>query len=790
MKNKILLSIIAFFLVSINIATAAPIIQNVSIDSSYLWLGEETTISLGCFDNANNTIDYVYADITGPGIILPRMFFVPSGGGYVLLVDEIYLDRTGTFYVTLYCENNNSEITSDSASFVVSELTGYINIIDPSPAYIGDIVEIDFVVKKDGVESSSGVTFDIKFNGITKALKVSPAYDTAKGWVLKLDSPALADNYDIDVTAFYDRAEVADSSSLEVNNYFQFEIVSINKNWFDINDELIVRLKALEGGIVITLDENNIEIDIAGSVAEIKSITFHDNVFDVKIVAPSVSSGKHNLEATLNHNSYTYSDTIEVAYVVSIEGEIVGYDDKGLSVNIKFIKDDAVKLSLITDAFGKYSTSLPPDTYDIEVIFPDSKLYIHSAIVNSFYDPIKYSYSDSIVIPGIMNAGLHDFGISLTYSSVDIEMEYKEKNIDDETELVFFKCSNWNSGKKICNGEWDEVFGEVDVNRNIVEIESSELSAFVIGTRDELDVDFSLDKTVYNLEELITATGLVKDSLRKTVSNAFIELSVEGTGIKSDTNVDKNGVFSIIIPVPEIEGNYTLSLTAEKYPYIDFEEETSFIISKSKSVYINFPDTIKIERGKNYTQSFSLINTGQDTVELSLSLTGLPEEYYKLSSTKKTLELNEESSFYIDFLVPEHAETGIKSVTLQVSSDEFSEDKVFGFNVVESDQTETESPTGFATGFEFPTFNLDIVYVVLIGAIFIVFILILKKKMPVSSKRDRITGFLHNVKNQLERTAISVDRFIENVNYDDLILSEFPKALEKINRDDDYGKNN
>jgi len=198
---------------------------------------------------------------------------------------------------------------------------------------------------------------------------------------------------------------------------------------------------------------------------------------------------------------------------------------------------------------------------------------------------------------------------------------------------------------------------------------------------------------------------------------------------------------------------------------------------------IGKPDTIKIERGKNYTQSFSLINTGQDTVELSLSLTGIPEEYYRLSSTKTTLELDEEVGFYIDFFVPENTETGIKSVTLQVSSDEFTEDKVFGFNVVESEQLETETPTGFATGFEFPAFDLDVLYVVLIGAIFVVFILILKKKMPVT-KRDNITDFIHNVKNQLERTAVSIDNFIEKINYDDLILSEFPNALKKINEDD------
>ena len=127
--NKFVLLLVALFLITIPLASAAPTIENVSVQPSSLWLGEYTTISLKCFDN-NYTIEQVYADIIGPSITLPTMYFTKSNENYTLSIDEEYLDRTGDFDVTISCENNESNISTDSASFTVSELTGYINGIN------------------------------------------------------------------------------------------------------------------------------------------------------------------------------------------------------------------------------------------------------------------------------------------------------------------------------------------------------------------------------------------------------------------------------------------------------------------------------------------------------------------------------------------------------------------------------------------------------------------------------------------------------------------------------------
>ena len=71
MKSKLFLSSLIFLLMSMQIVLATPIIQNVTVDPSSLWLGESTTISLACSESVNNTITYVYADIVGHKSQLP-----------------------------------------------------------------------------------------------------------------------------------------------------------------------------------------------------------------------------------------------------------------------------------------------------------------------------------------------------------------------------------------------------------------------------------------------------------------------------------------------------------------------------------------------------------------------------------------------------------------------------------------------------------------------------------------------------------------------------------------------
>ncbi len=427
---------------------------------------------------------------------------------------------------------------------------------------------------------------------------------------------------------------------------------------------------------------------------------------------------------------------------------------------------------------------MPPDIYDIEITFPQSKIYLYGITISSFDDPIKYKYSDGISVPGIRNAGLFSYELAFSYVDIDIEMKYVEKNVLNEDNLKVFECSNWNSGKEICNTFWEEINSEIDTVRNKIKIESVSLSAFVVGEIKSLNVDFSLDKEKYYLDDKITITGIVKDEDRKTVSNASIELYIENTQMSSKITTDENGIFSIETPAPENEGNYYLTLKAKKSPYKEFSGEKSFEVIKSKSVFIDFPDTIRIARGGNFTQEFSLTNNGQaDLFDVKISLEGVPENYYNIISDKIDLKSEEKKTLHIDLFIPIYAETGVSSATLKIEDGNVTEEKVFGLNIFEKSKENetTTAPTGLVTGFVFPEINyLDLIYIALFAVICFSIAIILKKIKIKRSKRDGIKNFLFDIKNFIEKKEPQIQKIKTQKNvgfYDRIIVTEFPNFL-------------
>jgi len=794
--KKMIVSIILFFLFMMPIVLALPVIESVSIQPSSAWLGEDVSISVNCSDNENKSIKQVYADISGPDIILPTQHFNNYSVFWSKKVDKNYLYKTGTYNVNIFCVNNVSNSTSTSSSFQVSKLTGYITDINPDPIYVGDEIEIYFVVKKNTADIYSNVTFDVKIDGQSKSLLMDPPYEIGKGWILKINSPASSGIYDLDVTAFYDTVSVTYSDSIEVKSEIELDIISINKEWIKYNDDITVKLEAKDRGNIITLNENNLEVEISSIEVDITSIEKYDGGFNVKFKAPNVAYGKYELKAILDYKGYSYSDSITVSYVVPIEGKIVDSDNKGISTKISFLYSNIEKLKLTTDSSGSYSGSLPPDTYDIKVVFPDSTLYLESCIVNIFNDPIKYFYSSSFDVPGIKNAGLFDYEVALTFSKATIEMEYEEKNVVDETVLKVFKCSNWNSGIRICNGEWEEVGGEIDTVRNLMKVELTELSAFSIGIRRNLFIDFSFDKNKYYLEDKVKVSGIVKDVNLKTVENATVELIVQGEGAYGAIT-DNNGIFLIEFDSPEKEGNYSVFLNIEKYPYLDYSAKKNLEVVSSKIISITFPDTIKIKQGENLTQEFSLKNTGQANLyDLEISLTGIPESYYDVISEIERLKVGEDKKLIINFFIPSNAGAGTSSASLMVSNDYVTEEKIFGFSIT-GEITETVTPeplppTGFIV---LPELGIEVIYIILF-AVFCFSMAIIVKKLRVRNPRtDRgeIRRFLFSVKGYLKRKDIKISKTESKENYDKLISSVFPNALKKLTKKlvgDFNGKNN
>jgi len=786
MKKYII--ILLFLILAQRTASALPVIDNVSTSPQSLWLGESPIISLNCFDNENKTITSVYANTSGPGIILPRLDFTgvnPFTGNYNQF--KTYLDRVGNYDVIISCNNNESQSTPFSTSFTISKLTGLISFID-SIGYIGDEIEIDFLVKKDDVVLSSGVSFNITLNDQIKQLKVPPAYDLSKGWVLKLDSPSTEGTYNVKVYAYYNRTNVSNSSSINVMKRIDFGVVSLSKNWVNGNENITLSLKAKDMGNIIDVNKNNLNIQIASTSVSILSIDRSGDLYNVRITVPSLSAGTYELRSTLSYESSSYSDTKSIDYIVEVNGKIVDSNNKGISTQIKFFSGNVEKLRLSTDSTGYYSSSIPPGTYDVQVVFPQSTLYLDYVSISNFNDPVKYFYSNEDLVSGIRSAGLFGYEVALDYDEANIEMNYNEKNLFDETQLTIFKCSNWNSGRKTCNDNWFEVYGDFDTVRNLAKLNLTSLSAFVVGERKAINVNFNLDSERYYTESVVKIIGLVKDLDGSNVNNVTVKMYVKNTEIKINTSSDNNGVFSIEFKAPKNEGNYTLVLSAEKSPYISFSGSKNFDVIKSRTVEILIPDTIKLKQGQSFTQEVSIVNTGQaNLLNLNISLTGIPTNYFNLTNFIGRLNENEENKIFIYFSIPENAEKKTYGATLEVSNSEIKQERVFGFTVVDKNETIDIQSTP-AGRFILPKLDSNSVYIIVFAVAVFSIAIFLKKMKIKKSKRNDVKDFLSDVKDSLRYRKTEMTTNLKNISdYRDLIKSEFPNAFKNK---DKYGKNN
>jgi hypothetical protein len=590
---------------------ALPVIDNVTLNPSNIWLGENISIYLNCSDNENYTITRVYGNITGPNsYIIPATEFIKINDIYYWNINTLYLDRTGKFDVSIYCSNDNNQTSFYSTNFNISRLTGYINKITSNPAYIEDTIEIDFILKKDDIPISSGVDFNVKFNDQYTPLKLLPAYDPINGWMLKIDSPNITGSFNVKVTASYNRANITNSTSIEIKDKIEFDIVGINKNWVGPNETLLVVVKALERGIPIELNKDNFKIKIGSSDSEITGITQTGSLFNVNLLTPQIIPGKYDLTATLTYKNSSFTRTKQLDYIVPIQGKIVDTNNKGVNVQIKFFLGNVEKLSITTDSNGFYSGSIPPDVYNVKLIFPHSTLYLEGVTLNKFDDPIRYFEFTDLDVPGVRVAGLYVYETVLSFYKANLEMKYDEGNVLNEQELKVFKCSEWNSGRKACFDTWSEVGAFTDTVRNLVNLTSDTLSAFVIGETKKIKVDFNLDKPKYALKDLVKIRGLVQDEDGNIISNATVKVEVKGTSINIKTQSDSNGIFSIEFLSPEYEGNLTLTITADKYPYIGYSSNKNLEIIKNRAISIVFPDTVQIKQGGNLTQEFAIVNTG------------------------------------------------------------------------------------------------------------------------------------------------------------------------------------
>ena len=186
----------------------------------------------------------------------------------------------------------------------------------------------------------------------------------------------------------------------------------------------------------------------------------------------------------------------------------------------------------------------------------------------------------------------------------------------------------------------------------------------------ELSVSASIDKSQYYFDQEIKLTGVVKDKDNKIVPGASVHYEIDG--ISGTITTETNGVFSVDIPVPRIEGRNILTINATR----DFYESSGTILGlailRKNELNMIIPTTTEIGEGEETSLDLILVNSG-DTVlhNVIVSITGLPADSDYEPKTMTGLLANEQKTIRI-MTNPEPDDKRVYTITVSIDSDETS----------------------------------------------------------------------------------------------------------------------
>jgi len=680
-------------------------IDSVVVSPAELWLGDQLNITAVCTDNS--TIDRVYTDVNGPGVILPSLDFYDEGNNtYKIPIPGNYFDRKGGYTAVIFCQSNGTKVNATS-SFVISELTGEISSY-PSYVYSGDTIEVHFLPKKDGGTITSDISFSVSLDGQAKPFKVPPIYDTQKGWLLRIDSPNVPRVYNLGINALYSSKNIYASTTLEVKGAIEFELTGLDKQSATPRDNVTLYVKALYRGAPIQLNTTGFSVRVNSAAAATSSIAQSGSSFNVRAILPDLSPGRYQIAAELYYNGSSYVSALPIDYVTVLSGKLTDSSGKPVNARLRFFKSGVEKLRLNTLSDGTYSGQIIPDTYDVDIDTDDAAIHIDKANVNVYSEPIKYYYDRGGKIDGLVVSGLHTIGVSWAFEKAAVTLKYDESMFSDETKLVVFRCPSLTNGK--CSGKWSKISPVLDTNSNTVTFSVSGFSVFAAGIEDAIKLSLNLDKAKYRLRDVVRVRGSTSGHSGQ-ITNVSVLIKIKDTLIEKSLSSDQNGVFSVELVGPETEGMYKVQAYAEKYPHASYETSYDLAVAAEPSVSIVFPGSVQVGRGDNVTEDIVIVNTGQKNLTGVRLAIGLDEKFYGLGAYPDRIPVKEEVRVPVTFFAGVDEALTTHSGLMNFTSAEISQEKIFGFTVVERRDTENA-----ITGFVFSMPDQNTIYITLFAS--------------------------------------------------------------------------
>jgi hypothetical protein len=160
------------------------------------------------------------------------------------------------------------------------------------------------------------------------------------------------------------------------------------------------------------------------------------------------------------------------------------------------------------------------------------------------------------------------------------------------------------------------------------------------------------------------------------------------------------------------------------------------------------------------------VNTGQtDYQHLTLSLSGIPDDYYNMTSEIEQLKAGEEKKISIDFKIPEDAGITSHNGKLKVDYNNNSLEQQFILSISSGVVNKTENistnegfklPSIFTGNFVLPTPRLDVLSFIGIAILtFSISFLLKGRKLKTVTERKEIKNTLLDIKGEIERHSVT-----------------------------------
>lgn len=706
-----------------------------------IWLNEDNqlAVSFRCDIAAN-----VSAKIEGNGRQqLIQSFDEQQYAEYSIYSKSVQLDtlegNDNPYVLTTFCEKNSTQANGSTFIRVNKLDVAGIEIIIPSSnpsgiVYPTDTIAIRADVVKNNNRLFSGVTFTTAIHGV--AAEITNIAQSGK-WEISAKIPDVVGDKILTVEATYNGHKASATSSMSIRPLLSVSIESqfLPYKLTDTSDIALPVVVNYKSKPLTDSDVIAFEAQLDGQVLTIKDIKYSSNKWNLNINIPRMppKENAYNLTIFATYSSVKEEGKqIQIQFLLPFKGALFDANGKAVQAEIRIKKPGFEEK--ITTINGQYSAMLQPGQYDVELHFPAFRARLKDAMLQSgdnLYageNVIKYDYFEE-------SRKVIALDFLLPFASARIEMLYNDSDFKDENNIEALKCSNWNFAKRLCDSGWEKVDIIIDKERNLISIETTTLSAFAISEPSELVLNATIDKSSYQAGEGIKLSGSVKED--ENPVKAKITYELDGKAF----SFDSEGNFETTVKTPESEGEFLLSIKAEKEGRTA-EKGISFSVYQKRFIRIAAPSAVEITSG-NKTVIITVSNEGQKDINNIVVSIDLPSSWYFFDSNAFNLAAGEYRNIEITLIAPENAES--RTVAISAKADEASANSEFMLNIVKK-ETVKDTVTGQAAS---DTSNIYLlVFSIILVSILFSFIFLKKKS---SKKQKAAIAMLSATKSEIDR---------------------------------------